>query len=352
MLKRSQNFLPDLCSVQSVFALTLVGELLALALVIADGGLRSFTWLKFGMVSISVQWVILASAACICPLRPWFDKKGGVVAGAVSYLIVLFITLVVSVVGHWTQTLHFDVDLYFVIGNLVISSVFAGVLLRYFFIQQQLRNQQQAELHARVQALQSRIRPHFLFNSMNSIASLVHIDPIQAEKMVINLSQLFRASLNEASLVPIESEIELCRKFVSIEQARLGDRLIVQWDIGGLNGKALIPSLLIQPLLENAIYHGIQPMVDGGIVKIMIKSDGHQVHLSINNPYAAKDEMEKTSQMDNNNGMALDNIRNRLSAYFGVKAKMHINRENSVFNVDLSYPLLTEIETNLNQGAS
>ena len=333
---------------QSVFALTLVGELLALALVVADGGLIAFTWLKFGLVSITVQWIVLTSAACICPLRPWFDRKGGVVAGSVSYLIVLTVTLIVSVMGHWTQQKDFEVDPLFVVGNLIIASIFAGILLRYFFIQQQLRNQQQAELYARVQALQSRIRPHFLFNSMNSIASLVHVDPQQAEKMVIDLSQLFRASLSEASLVSIHDEIDLCKKFVSIEQARSGDRLRVNWELDNLDKSVLIPSLLLQPLLENAIYHGIQPLVDGGTVEVKVKSAEGTVNVSIKNPYledvtSKTRGMDSNSGMNSNNGMALENIKNRLTAYYSGKANMKTIKENGMFIVALSYPTNSEV---------
>lgn len=124
-----ENFLPDLCNVQSVLALILIGELLALALTIVALGLSNFSWLQFGMVSIAVQWIILTSAALICPLRPWFDKAGGLVAGAVSYIIVLLVTFFVSLAGIWVSTFEFLFDWSVIFGNLIVASVFAGVFL-------------------------------------------------------------------------------------------------------------------------------------------------------------------------------------------------------------------------------
>ena len=123
------------------------------------------------------------------------------------------------------------------------------MVLRWFYLQQQLQNREQAALKSRIQALQSRIRPHFLFNSMNSIASLIDIDPEAAEKMVVDLSELFRASLMEPGLVSIEDEIALCKQFVSIEQTRLGPRLAVEWNVDLSEGSFKIPSLMLQPLI-------------------------------------------------------------------------------------------------------
>ena len=336
MEKSSDNFLPDLCNVQSVIALVLVGELLAVALTVADAGLRHFDWLSFGLLSILVQWITLTSAACICPLRPWFEVKGGVVAGSVSYAIVLFLTLIYSVMGHWLIARHVSIDWAGVAGNIIIASIIAGVMLRYFYLQQQLRNQQQAELNARVQALQSRIRPHFLFNSMNSIASLIDIDPELAERMIVDLSGLFRASLSEASVVTLDEEINLCRQFVSIEQVRLGERLQMDWRLEHMQGDIKIPSLLLQPLLENAIYHGVQPLPKGGTVQVKVDTRGEAVFIQIVNPYQGKEAA--FTEEKNNNGMALENIRHRLLAYYGSQGRLNIEQENGTFSVTIQYP--------------
>ncbi len=270
------DFLPDLCTHQAVFSLILVGELLAFAFVVIDQGFAHFRWSHFGAVSFLVQWIVLASAACLCPLRPWLKRQNGIVAGTISYSIVLLLTAAFTVLGQWLVHRQILPDPYVLLENLSISAIFAGVVLRYFYLQQQLSNREQVELQSRIQALQSRIRPHFLFNSMNSIASLIDIDPKAAEKMVVDLSQLFRASLSEATSVPLSQEIQLCEQFISIEQMRLGDRLSVEWHVDVDADSIAIPSLLLQPLIENAIYHGVQPLPEGGIVEKRIRVYGNQ----------------------------------------------------------------------------
>lgn len=341
MSKASPSILPNLCQVQSVFGLVLVGELLALALALSQSSLYEFDWLGFGLFSFSIQWIILLSASFICSLRSWFDRHGAVIAGVVSFLLVMTVATIVFIAGQWLQYGQGYLDGWNLLSNLIVTAIIAGIMLRYLFIQQQLRNQQQAELTARVQALQSRIRPHFLFNSLNSIASLIDIDPTLAEKLIVDLSQLFRASLNEASLVPLDQEVKLCQRYVDIEQVRLGDRLAVDWQTKAVE-TIQVPSLILQPLLENAIYHGIQPLVDGGKVTVTIgpQSDNAKLLLiQVENPYREANQQEKqVSTADKHNGIALDNIRHRLHAYYGKGAKLEIIKSKEAFKVRMLIP--------------
>ncbi|WP_245929250.1 sensor histidine kinase [Agarilytica rhodophyticola] len=313
----------------------LVGELLSFAFVVIKHGIFSFNWVYFGSVSFLVQWIILSSAACLCPLRSWLGKQNGIVAGSISYGLVLLMTLIFTSAGLWLMHGQQIRDNSAIAENLIIAAIFAGVVLRYFYLQQQLQNREQVELRSRIQALQSRIRPHFLFNSMNSIASLIDIDPKAAEKMVIDLSQLFRASLNEPTIVPLEEEIKLCQQFVSIEQTRLGKRLVVDWEIDIQEIQASIPSLLLQPLIENAIYHGIQPLPNGGVVSVKIVATASEVRVGILNPSPVANH----TTGKNSNGMALENIRHRLDAHFGDQATLELNQENEKFSVQLAYPV-------------
>jgi len=322
--------------VQAVFALILVGELLAFAFVLVDHGLREFRWLHFGAASFLIQWIILSSAACLCPLRPWFKHQNGIVAGTVSYGIVLLVTALFTLLGQWFGRGEIRNSGVILAENLVISAIFAGVVLRYFYLQQQLHDREQAELQSRIQALQSRIRPHFLFNSMNSIASLIDSDPKAAEKMVVDLSQLFRASLSESVLISMKKEIELCKQFVSIEQIRLGNRLQVIWIITLPDPSPEIPSLLLQPLIENAIYHGIQPLPRGGKVTVAISVVTGHVTIDIRNPLAALEIGDRRQS----NGIALENIRHRLAAHFGDSAYMSCEPEGDEFVVEIRYPML------------
>ncbi len=334
------DFLPDLCNLQAVFTLIVVGELLAFALVIAADGLNGFTWLRFGMVSFIILWITLCSAALLCALRPWLNRQNSIKAGAVSYVVVLLLTVFFSTVGGWIQVSTLSLDMDLIVSNLIVAAIFAGVALRHFYLQQQLRNQQQAELNSRIQALQSRIRPHFLFNSMNSIASLIEVDPKAAERLVVDLAHLFRASLNAPGLVSLKDEIALCEKFVDIEQLRLSHRLRVEWEKRGGFEEQNIPSLLLQPLVENAIYHGIQPRSGGGVVKIAIAVDNRYVTLSVTNPLSLPSSSDSISFVAEKpgHGIALDNIRHRLAAHYGGAASLVISRENGEFNVIVRYP--------------
>lgn len=333
-LNQRGDFLPDLCRVQAVFILVLGGELLALALVLARSGLRPFDWTALGNASFMVQWIVLSSAALLCPLRPFLARRSLVLAGTVSYSLVLGVTLLASVVGQvllrgaapdWWDTLT----------HLLLAGIFGGIVLRYFFIQQQLLAQEEAESRARIEALQARIRPHFLFNSINSIASLIGSDPEKAERVVEDLADLFRASLAAPGLVPIEQELNLCRRYVNIEQLRLGKRLRVNWHVDACPEGCTIPSLLLQPIIENAIYHGIQPRIDGGLVDIRVSSDAEHVTISVRNPLARAGDSAARS----GNQLALENVRHRLAAHYGARAVMWAAVEGDVYTTKISYPL-------------
>ena len=201
----------------------------------------------------------------------------------------------------------------------MIAGIITGLALRYFYVQQRLRAQEQAELQSRIQALQSRIRPHFLFNSMNIIASLIAVDPETAESVVEDLSELFRASLNDAgNRVSVEEELELCRRYVRIEALRLGDRLHMEWDVSGDLTGLRLPMLTLQPLLENAIYHGVQPLPEGGTITVKMWTDEDNLRVTITNPLPPAQAQTHAE----GNKMALDNIRSRLAVLYGDKAEL------------------------------
>ncbi|MYM63864.1 sensor histidine kinase [Pseudomaricurvus sp. HS19] len=327
-------FLPNLCSVQAVFLLVLLGELLALALSLASDPQLRIHWGNLGTHSMLIQWVVLLSAALLCPLRFWLYTQPGWLAGTLCYLLVLAVTLVCSLLGQWAMAQWQAPNLLVVANNLLLAAIFAGIVLRYLYVQQQWHNQQQAELQARIQALHSRIQPHFLFNSMNSIASLIATAPDKAERLVEDLSCLFRASLAEPGLVSLEEELELCQQFMDIEQTRLGERLRTHWRLPdpALQRAASIPCLLLQPLLENAIVHGISGRTEGGDVHVEVQIEGERVKIAIRNPLAA------AVNPRNGNRMALDNIRNRLAVYFGNAAHLDTREVEGEFCVCLEYP--------------
>lgn len=308
------DFLPNLCTLEAVFRLVILGELLALALVLADMGVKDFDLAVFGMLSLMVQWVVLVSAAGLCQLAPWFRKLKPWQSTLLAYAWILVASTLVGFAALYIQVESLNLLWPSLATQILITMVIAGVALRYFYVQQQLQEQTKAELRARIQALQSRIRPHFLFNSMNSIASLIAIDPERAEAMVEDLSDLFRASLSEPGLIPLAKELDICRRFVRIEQTRIGERLKMVWEVDPAALEVKIPSLLLQPLIENAIYHGIGPLPEGGEVKVSARLEGDQCWLEVSNPLP-----DPSTLNTKGNGLALENIHRRLSAYFAGK---------------------------------
>ncbi len=166
---------------------------------------------------------------------------------------------------------------------------------------------------------------------MNTIASLIASDPQRAEDAVLDLSELFRASLRTSEqLIPLQRELELCQRYLDIEALRLGDRLQLQWHIAdGLQNQA-IPPLTLQPLVENAIYHGIQPRAQGGIVRVEAQASGDFVYLLVQNP--------KPEPGHDGNRMALDNIQARIQALFGDRAVLKHSHQGDIYTVTLRLP--------------
>ncbi|WP_226668563.1 sensor histidine kinase [Microbulbifer aggregans] len=340
-------FLPDLCSVTAIAVLVLMGELLALVLVLSLDGLHPFNWQRLGLVSLTIQWVILPSAAVLCRLRPFLSRLSHKLAAALSFAAVLGVLSTVLFAQHWwmADLAGAGIDYWDLLANLLVGAICAGVVLRYAYVQQQLHNQQQAELGARIDALQSRIRPHFLFNSMNSLASLIAVDAERAEKLVEDLSALFRASLADSKLVPLEQEIALAKRYLEIESLRLGDRLQQEWHIGELPEQAQLPSMLLQPLLENAVLHGVARLRAGGTVQITIRqnvigSRESELLLSIQNPIAVS-EMENRPATHRGNGMAMENVRQRLNAFYGNRFRFSAGVHDGEYRVELRLPLKT-----------
>jgi two-component system sensor histidine kinase AlgZ len=186
---------------------------------------------------------------------------------------------------------------------------------------------------ARLQALQARIRPHFLFNSLNAVLSLIRQDPKRAEVVLEDLAELFRVAMgNERELSPISKEIELCRQYLEIEQLRLGDRLKVIWHIDNMPPDALVPPLLLQPLLENAVYHGIEPRVEPGEIVIDIYVARQRVHAVLRNPYSPQ------GTHHSGNKMALNNIRERLQLHFDAEASLDMRVREDTYQVHIVLP--------------
>tara|TARA_R110002072_G_scaffold45422_5_gene126343 strand:- start:25053 stop:26129 length:1077 start_codon:yes stop_codon:yes gene_type:complete len=328
-------FIPDLCKVQSVLFLLILTQLLSIVLCLAIANDSLLNWETLGYLSLFCHTLALSFAAIMCLSRPYLKNKRTFFVAAYFLLANFLITLFFSWLSSKTLNPYFfQTPKLFTIKACIISLVLACILLRYFYLQAQWREQKQSELKARIQALQARIRPHFLFNSMNSIASLISINPQQAEDAVLDLCSLFRATLNnQQTLIPIDEEIELCKRYLNIEALRLGKRLQLDWKIEQLNKSIEIPPLTLQPLFENAIYHGIQPRKEGGKITLVTAEKNNMLSIMISNPYSSQESSHR------GNHIALDNIRSRIQAIFGDYAVLKTSIYNDVFTVTLRIPI-------------
>ncbi len=324
----------------------LVSELLAVLLTLVSFHSETF-WLELGRYSMVIQWIALLSTALLCLSRPLLRQLTDVQAGIIGYFLVLVVTLIVNIGAIWVEGyLRGETSIHLMEheglrGNLMMAAILAAIMLRFFYLQAQYRNRIQIAADAKLQALQARIHPHFLFNSMNIIAGLIPIDPDLAEQAIEDLSDLFRASLSEhRSLVSLASEIDLCKRYLSIEQLRLGDRLNTEWQLPETLESVTIPPLTLQPLLENAIYHGIQPIIEGGTVQISVLIDKKHCKIMISNPLA-----EVTKSHSGGNQVALSNIKERLSMIYQERASLELDINESQCIATLILPTDTSEET-------
>ncbi len=339
-------FLPDFCNVRMVFAVILIAELLAIVLTLAPLDTSNNRWEDLGVISLFIQWVALISAGVLCIVRPWLRKLGVNIAATASYVVLIVTTTMVSEVTFWTlhwmtvdPTVRTDWYSDFLLRNLGISAIVSAVALRYFYVQHQWAQNLEAKSQARIQALQSRIRPHFLFNSLNTIASLTRSNPELAEEATEDLADLFRGTLADSSYeVRLKDEWELARRYLHIEELRMGDRLHVQWNVDDLPENALIPQLTIQPLLENAIYHGIEHIRDGGTIMISGKLENGVITITIVNPMPDYTRpLERSS-----NKMAQENIKQRLMALYGLQGRMQVNQSGPKYEISIRFPYIQE----------
>jgi two-component system sensor histidine kinase AlgZ len=342
--------LPDFCTPRALLLLLTIVTLTALLLTLADAGLGPLFWPNLASKLMFLVWVGLLGAGLLCALRPQIGARGALtgallVLGAVTALVLVLSEIAFRVLAnpalnpygilgevperHWM----------FLIRNLAIELIVCAAALRYSYVSQQWRLRIEGEARARIGALQARIRPHFLYNSMNTIAALTRSDPARAEEAVLDLADLFRASLDERrGLIPLAQELEAARTYQRIEQLRLGARLRVHWQVQDLPQQALVPALTLQPLLENAIGHGIENLSEGGDVTVTgIAVDGTLL-ITVRNPLPLDAAMTAHSDRDGL-GIALDNIRERLALMFGARASIAAGREGDEFAVHMRLPI-------------
>ena len=314
-------------------------------LLMGVGTLHEFSLLWLGVASLYAQGLALVTAFGVCLGRAWLCRLSPRGAWLGSWLTAVVVALAFSysagivgtVLGVGPGRESFSV---FVWQSVLAVALVGAALMRYLFVRAQWRAQVLAQSEARVQALQARIRPHFLFNSLNTIASLIPEEPDSAECAIEDLADLFRGSMRRAdSLISLSEELDLARRYLQMEQRRLGDRLRVDWRVSELPPGASILPLTLQPLLENAVTHGIQQRADGGDLKVYGRAEKDNIVITISNP------LGPGACGAAGNGMALANIRERLELSFGPGASLITHQNEERFFAVLSLPYVTNTDS-------
>jgi two-component system sensor histidine kinase AlgZ len=335
-------WLPDLCRLPRIAAGLGIAELVILVLVFAprDGG--GWTLPAFAAASVFALWIALIVTIALCKARPWIDRLprwlGLIAALALPMAVAAIGALMVHQIDIGLGThlsLPGDEGARFVSSVALLTGLITAVALRYFYMREQWQAQLQAQAKAQVDALQARIRPHFLFNSMNTIAALVRSDPVTAERAVEDLADLFRAALGAGETdSTLAEELELCERYLSIESLRLGPRLRVRWELAEPLPRTLkLPRLVLQPLVENAVVHGIARLPEGGEVLVRIDERDGALRIHIGNPALPPRERDAGNQH------AQASIAHRLTYRFGPRATLTRGFADGYYAVDVSLPL-------------
>ncbi len=328
--------LPNFCDLPALFALFVVGALTVTVMWLAHDAERD--WPAYSVSMLFVTWLALVITVALCKLRPALQRLPGRLPYFGVWLLIVLIVLLASAVARWLDGalqmgLITTSVAVFVRDNVVIAALLGAAMLRYFYVLAQWQARLAAVTRAQVEALQARIRPHFLFNSMNTVAALIRVDPAAAERTVEDLCELFRAALGQHDTGDgtLGEELALVERYLAIEQLRLGDRLRIKRELDDLPTTFPLPRLLLQPLVENAVRHGIQPLRGGGEVTLLGQREGAGIRIEIRNPLP-------DTPPTRGNGHGLDSVRQRIAYRYGPQATAQAGPHGAQFVVVLHLP--------------
>lgn len=328
---RYPNLLPNFRNLGVMLRLIVI----VFGMTIFGAALKSANWVdmhdQWLSISALAQPMLILSLLLLGLADRWLHRLDYPLAVAVIVAVELGIASLV-VIATWSVITPGTPGL---VRTGFFTAVATLLVLAYFNLRSRMLSPALTE--ARLQALQARIRPHFLFNSINAVLSLVRSEPRRAETALEDLADLFRVLMaDNRDLVPLEREVELCRQYLGLETLRLGDRLRVQWQVDKMPADALVPPLLLQPLLENAVYHGIEPSMEPGVISIQISSDRDRMQMLLSNPF------RETGSHHSGNKMALANIRERLSLHFDAEASLQTRTSDGHYEVRITLPYVRE----------
>lgn len=322
------DVLPDFRSLGVVLRVLLLGNLAGFASAAIQSREASELLQRFAEIAAVLEPALALSLAFLYAMSKQLASlpyiQGTIVVAACNAFGALLVLRASAVAGE-------SITVYGAARAVMLSALLTAFLLAYFYWRR--RAYSPVLTGARLQALQARIRPHFLFNSITAVLSLIRSDNKRAEEALEDMAELYRALMQDnRQLTTLEEELLLCRQYLRLEQLRLGERLKLDWDILTMPGDALVPRLLLQPLVENAIYHGIEPEMEPGAVSIGIRRDGNQVRLLLAYPYPPGQQHRA------GNRMALANLRERLSLHFDVEAGLEEKVKGDRFEIRMTFP--------------
>ncbi|TCM71098.1 two-component system sensor histidine kinase AlgZ [Acinetobacter calcoaceticus] len=328
--------------IEVIVASTIIVLLLSLA---EAGSWSNINVGQFFKYMLYLNWIMLVPVCVMNSAHEIFEKHSAVVWGLIFLLILLIsiitTTSMLNIINYWAT--HFSVRAITqlqLLHNLSLDLSY-GMLLgvicsRYVYIRKKNLRHQTSALQAHIQSMQARIHPHFLFNSLNTVVCLISQDAEKAEQVLVNLTKLFRASLEQTKMVSLAYEIELCQYYLEIQQIRLGSRLQVEWNVQYDSDltRVKIPLLTLQPLLENSILHGVEQHDSEAKVSILVELFSNQVTIVITNP-VLHDRIKIRESL----GFAMSNIKQRLIACLGTDAKLRHYVNNGMFITLIQYPI-------------
>ncbi len=329
----SMPVLPDCCNWGTIVRVLLAFNAGAVVLAIALGAALGDPYERFVDFALVLEPSLIATLALMCLVRRWANGQPRALQWAVGVAVPAIVTAAVALAVSTAVSGVPSLSL------AAVAALCAGALalLTIEFLRLRALSLSPSLAEARLQALQARIRPHFLFNSLNTVLGLMRADPRRAERTLEDLADLFRVFMRDTrELVPLDVEVTTCQQYMAIERLRLGERLQVRWLLDAMPADALLPSLLLQPLLENAVHHGIEPRVDAGEISIEITRPGERVRVLITNPIAEAPASRPGNQM------ALSNVKERLALLYDMQAELKTTVEQGLFKLLLEFPYRKE----------
>lgn len=334
------SLIPDFCQARAVLTLAFAMELVAICFILA-GKPSADAFREFLLLSLYLQWIGLCCGVVLCWLRGFLKIARARIVFFVCWGFMAAIVMLLANFAWYVGTNEYvalilpsEARIPFVLRHTCIAAIVSLLLLRYFWSRHEWREQVRAEGESRYQALNARIRPHFFFNALNSLAALIATRPAEAEMMVEDLADVFRASLEKrAQMAPLVDEIGIVHAYLRIEKARLGDKLHVEWNVPEEVLSHPVPMLIIQPLVENAVHHGISKLKDPGIIRISVWKQGRDLVVEVENPIPPE-----SAHKSSGNQIAVDNIASRVALIYGDRGSLELGPDNGLFKAKLFLP--------------